>query len=112
MAAQESYYDTYIKNHINLELAGIYVDQGTGKNLLKRNQFQQMLTDCRQGKTDLILTKSITHFGRNMLDVLNCFRELKQLVLDVCFEIEKHYLSNPRSELLMTVLTAVSQLEP
>jgi site-specific DNA recombinase len=111
LAAQEAYYDTYIRNHTNWELAGIYIDQGTGRNILKRNQFQQMLTDCRQGKIDLILTKSITRFGRNTLDVLNCFRELKQLGVDVYFEIEKHHLSNPRSELLMTVLTAISQEE-
>lgn len=111
LAAQESYYDTYIENHMNWELAGIYVDQGTGRNMLKRNQFQQMLTDCRQGKIDLILTKSITRFGRNTLDVLNCFRELKQLGVDAYFEIEKLFLSNPRSELLMTVLTAISQEE-
>ncbi len=70
-----------------------------------------MLTDCRQGKIDLILTKSITRFGRNTLDVLNCFRELKQLGVDVYFEIEKLFLSNPRSELLMTILTAISQEE-
>ncbi|MDW7658151.1 MAG: recombinase family protein [Bacillota bacterium] len=111
LAAQEAYYENYIRNHTNWELAGIYVDQGTGRNILKRNQFQQMLTDCRQGKIDLILTKSITRFGRNTLDVLNCFRELKHLGVDVHFEIEKHYLSNPRSELLMTVLTAISQEE-
>jgi site-specific DNA recombinase len=111
LAAQEVYYENYIINHTNWELAGIYVDQGTGRNILKRNQFQQMLIDCKQGKIDLILTKSITRFGRNTLDVLNCFRELKLLGVDVYFEIEKHYLSNPRSELLMTVLTAISQEE-
>lgn len=96
---------------MNWEFAGIYVDTGSARTILKRNQFQQMLADCKQGKIDLILTKSITRFGRNTLDVLNCFRELKQLGVDVYFEIEKHYLSNPRSELLMTVLTAMSQEE-
>jgi site-specific DNA recombinase len=111
LAAQEAYYENYIRNHTNWELAGVYVDQGTGRNILKRNQFQQMLIDCKQGKIDLILTKSITRFGRNTLDVLNCLREMKLLGVDVYFEIEKHFLSNPRSELLMTVLTAISQEE-
>ncbi len=111
LTMQKEYYKAYIRKHKNWLFAGIYADQGTGCNIIKRSQFQLMMSECRQGKIDLILTKSITRFGRNTVDVLNCFRELKQLGIDVCFEVEKQYLSNPKSELLMTILIAVSQEE-
>ena len=106
---QKNYYEAYIKGYINWEFKGIYADMGTGRNTLKRKQFQLMMADCCQGEIDLIMTKSITRLGRNTIDVLNCFRELKYLGVDVYIEIEKLYLSNPKSELLITVLTAVSQ---
>jgi site-specific DNA recombinase len=111
LTMQKVYYEAYIHRHQNWLFAGIYADQGTGRNIIKRIEFQQMMSECRKGKIDLILTKSITRFGRNTVDVLNCFRELKQLGIDVYFEVEKQYLSNPKSELLMTILTAVSQEE-
>jgi len=111
LSMQIKYYEAYIRAHPNWVFSGIYADQGTGRNIMKRSQFQMMMNKCRNKEIDLILTKSISRFGRNTVDVLNCFRELKQLGIDVYFEVEKQYLSNPTSELLMTVLTAISQEE-
>lgn len=108
---QKEYFEAYIREHKDWQFTGIYTDQGTGRNLQKRKAFQQLLLDCRQGKIDLILTKSITRLGRNTVDILECFRELKQLGVDVFFELEKQYLSDPKSELMITVMAAVSQEE-
>lgn len=77
---QKQIYLEWIQNTPNWELAGIYADQGaSGTSIKKREQFQQMLEDCRQGKIDLILAKSISRFARNQLDFISIYRELKAL---------------------------------
>lgn len=111
LTMQKAYYETYIHEHENWILTDVYADQSTGRNIAKRSQFQLLMSDCRQGKIDLILTKSISRLGRDILDLLNCYRELKRLGVDVYFEIEKLYLSNSKSEQLITILSAISQEE-
>ena len=77
--AQVNYYTNYIQNHPDYELAGIYADEGiTGTNTKKREQFNKMIKDCKAGKIDMIITKSISRFARNTLDCLNYIRELKE----------------------------------
>ena len=77
---QKQTYLERIQNTPNWELAGIYADQGaSGTTIKKREQFQKMLEDCRQGKIDLILVKSISRFARNQLDFISIYRELKAL---------------------------------
>ncbi|XEQ91978.1 hypothetical protein SCACP_07930 [Sporomusa carbonis] len=67
--AQVNYYTTYITGHPDYELAGIYADEGiTGTNTKKRERFNQMIEDCKAGKIDMIITKSISRFARNTLD--------------------------------------------
>lgn len=77
---QKQIYLEWIQNTPSWELAGIYADQGaSGTSIKKREQFQQMLEDCRQGKIDLILAKSISRFARNQFDFISIYRELKAL---------------------------------
>ena len=62
------------------EYAGTYADEGiSGTNIKKRDEFNRMIADCRAGKIDMIITKSISRFARNTLDCLNYVRELKDL---------------------------------
>lgn len=62
------------------EDVGIYADEGkSGTNMKRRPQFQKMIQDCRDGKIDLILTKSVSRFARNTMDCLRVVRELKAL---------------------------------
>ena len=65
-AAQQSYYNDYIRKHNNWQLAGIYADEGiTGTSAAKRDDFQRMLSDCRKGRVDKVVVKSISRFARN-----------------------------------------------
>ena len=57
-----------------------------------------MLTDARAGKLDMILTKSLSRFGRNTLDSLNSIRELKALGVDVYFEKENIHTMHRRGD--------------
>ena len=82
-AAQQSYYNDYIRKHDNWQLAEIYADEGiTGTSAAKRDDFQRMLSDCRKGRIDKILVKSISRFARNTKECLEYIRELKDLGME------------------------------
>ena len=85
--AQVNYYTTHIEKHPDYECAGIYADEGiSGTSTKKRDQFNKMIADCKAGKIDMIITKSISRFARNTLDCLNFVRLLKDLGIGVVFE--------------------------
>lgn len=74
--AQVNYYTNFINGHPDYEMAGIYADEGiSGTNTKKREQFLKMIEDCKKGKIDMIITKSISRFARNTLDCLNYVRQ-------------------------------------
>ena len=84
---QIEHYTSYIKNHPDWVLAGIYaVDGITGTNTKKREEFNRMIDDCMAGKIDMIITKSISRFARNTLDCLKYIRQLKEKNIPVYFE--------------------------
>ena len=84
---QIEHYTNYIKKNKEWELAGIFADDGiTGTNTKKRDEFNRMIEDCKAGKIDGIITKSISRFARNTLDCLNYVRQLKDLGIGVTFE--------------------------
>ena len=89
---QVNYYTNYISENPLYEYAGTYADEGiSGTNTKKRDEFNRMIADCRAGKIDMIITKSISRFARNTLDCLNYMRELKDLGIGIIFEKEDFY---------------------
>lgn len=88
-AAQIRYYTELLQNSTNTVFVDMYADQGiTGTSAAKRTEFQRLMSDCRKGKIDRILTKSISRFARNTKDSLEAVRELKTLGVSVYFEKE------------------------
>ena len=76
--AQIDHYTRFLSDHSEYMNCGIYADEGiSGTSIKRRPAFQRMMNDCREGKLDLIITKSVSRFGRNTLDCLVCIRELK-----------------------------------
>ncbi|HFU3725149.1 TPA: recombinase family protein [Streptococcus suis] len=111
---QKQTYLEKINNHPDWELAGIYADQGTsGTTIKKREQFQLMLEDCRKGKIDLIVVKSVSRFARNQLDFIGTYRELKSLPHPVGIYIEDINLNtlDTNSEFILGVMSIVAQGE-
>ena len=77
---QKSYYTDLIMRNPEWQLAGIYADEGiTGTQATKRPDFMRMIRDCKKGKIDLIITKSVQRFARNTLDSIEYSRMLKNL---------------------------------
>lgn len=88
LETQISYYGKLIAGQEDWELVKIYAERASGTQLKKRPEFMQMIKACKQGKIDLILTKSISRFGRNMLDTLRTLYELFNLGVKIYFEKE------------------------
>ncbi len=87
LANQVSYYTELINSNPEWEFVEVYVDEGiTGTSVEHRTQFIKMMEDSREGKFDLLLTKSVSRFARNTVDLLKYCRELKTLNVEVQFE--------------------------
>lgn len=111
-AAQNAYYTEFITGKENWELVDIYADEGiTGTSAKKRPDFQRLLTDCRKGKIDKVLVKSISRFARNTRDCLETTRELKSLGISVVFEEQNIDTSVVSGEMLTAVFAACAQAE-
>ena len=110
--AQVNYYTTYIEKQPDYECAGIYADEGiSGTSTKKRDQFNKMIADCKAGKIDMIITKSISRFARNTLDCLNFVRLLKDLGIGVTFEKEAIFTLDSKGEVLLSILSSLAQDE-
>ena len=93
LAAQISYYSDMIQNHHGWLYCGVYADEALTGTKDSRDNFQRMLRDCRAGKLDRIITKSISRFARNTVTLLETVRELKLLGVDVFFEEQNSEIS-------------------
>lgn len=111
LEAQTAYYEKYVTDHPDWQLVGIYSDNGISGTTINRPEFQRMLEDCRAGKIDLVLTKSVTRFARNTVILLEAIRELKKLNVDCYFEKENMHSISPDGELLLTLLAMYAEEE-
>lgn len=110
--SQVKYYTELIKSNPDWEFVDIYVDaaiSGTKTDL--RDGFNRMIEDAQHGKMDYILTKSISRFSRNTIDVLKYVRLLLDNKVAINFEEEKIDIMNMDGELILSVMSAVYQQE-
>lgn len=111
---QKNHYEDMIKEHQGWELIGIYADEGiSGTSLQHRDEFVRMIRDCKAGKIDLIVTKSVSRFARNIVDCIAKVRELANMnpQVGVFFETEHIYTLDNTSEMMLAVLSAAAQEE-
>lgn len=109
---QVSYYNELIQKNSTWEFAGVCSDFAiSGKFQKSRPEFTRLLSDCRNGKIDCILTKSISRFDRNTLELLETVRELKGIGVEVVFEKENISTLSIDGELLLTLLASFAQEE-
>lgn len=111
-ASQVHYYTDYIQSKEEWEFAGMYTDEAvTGTCAEKREDFQRLIDDCRAGKIDRVIVKSISRFARNTLDCIQTVRELSMLGVSVEFEKEHIDTGKMGSEMLLSILGAAAQEE-
>lgn len=104
-------YKQMVKRHIDWQLVDVYADIQSGKNTTDRVEFQRMLSDCYDHKIDLIITKSVSRFGRNTADTLYVINKLHSLLIDVYFEVENIRISETSKTFLLSILEAVAQAD-
>ena len=110
--AQISYYTEKINSNSEWQMAGIFADEGiTGTQAKKRPEFLKMIRLCRQGKIDMILTKSLSRFARNTVDSLKYIRDLKALGIGIVFEKENINTIETDTEMMLTIMSCFAQAE-
>ena len=105
---QREFYEREITSNPDWSLAGIYLESGvSGTKAETRPELQRLLSDCRKGLVNLILTKSISRFARNTTECLEMVRELTSIGVDIRFEKERIYTG--KSEFLLTLLACFAE---
>ena len=112
ISTQVSYYNELIQSNPEWEFAGVYADNFiSGTAIDRRPEFKRLLDDCEAGKIDIVLTKSISRFARNTVDLLETVRHLKELGIEVQFEKEHINSLSDDGELMLSLLASFAQEE-
>lgn len=111
LSAQVSYYSQLIQSHEGWLYVGVYTDEAITGTKSQRDAFQRLMDDCRAGKIDLVITKSISRFARNTVTLLEAVRELKLLGIGVFFEEQNINTLTADGEFMITILASYAQEE-
>ena len=111
LSSQVSYYSKLIQGHEGWQYVGVYADEALTGTKDTRENFQRLLADCRAGKVNMILTKSISRFARNTVTLLETVRELKAIEVDIFFEEQNIHSMSSDGELMLTILASYAQEE-
>lgn len=111
---QKNYYEEKVKRNPNWTLVDIYADEGiSGTSLQHRDAFNRMIEDCKAGKIDMIITKSVSRFARNIVDCISIVRQLTALKnpVAVMFETENIFTLNDNTEMSLSFTATMAQEE-
>lgn len=92
-------------------LVDVYIDIASSKTGSSRKEFTRMLKDCQSHDLEIILTKSISRFGRDTVEILDALNQLKLLGVRVIFEQEVLDTADTDSELMISIIEAIAQAE-
>lgn len=110
-SAQFDAYRKKIQSNPHWEFVDVFGDRGRSGTDHNRPNFNNMLDAARAGKINLILTKSISRFSRNVLDVLILTRELRELGVEVYFEEQHLSTIDPKCEMYLSIMASLAQEE-
>lgn len=111
LSAQVSYYSALIQSRGEWEYAGVYADEAKTGTKDSRQEFARLIADCKAGKVDRIITKSVSRFARNTVTLLSVVRELKTIGVDIYFEEQNIHTLSADGELMLTILASYAQEE-
>ena len=111
-AAQVRYYTDYTRNHPGYTLVDVYADEGiTGTCMEKRDDFNRLIRDCKKGKIDRIITKTIARFARNYTELLTVTRMLRTMGISIYFEEQGIDTETIDLEMMLTLPGIAAQKE-
>ena len=111
LSAQVSYYSGLIQNHPGWQYIGVYADEAKNGTKDTREGFVKLVSDCKAGEVDMVITKSISRFARNTVTLLETVRDLKVLGIDVFFEEQSIHTLSADGELMLSILASYAQEE-
>ena len=112
LESQQRYFNEYIARNPLWELAEIYVDEGiTGTNTYKRENFNRMIRDGKDGKFDMIITKEVSRFARNLLDGIYYTRQLREYGIRLIFMNDGIDTDQPDHEFRLAMMGSIAQEE-
>ncbi len=111
---QQKYYEEYVRSRPNWNLVEIYADEGiSGTSLAHRDAFNRMIADAKSGKIDLIITKSVSRFARNIMITIGNVRDLAEMrpPVGVFFESEAIFSLNEDSQMALSFVATMAEEE-
>jgi len=111
LSAQVSYYSNLIQSNPDWLYAGVYSDEAKTGTKENRDGFLRLVADCRDGRINMVITKSISRFARNTVTLLETVREFKLLGVDVYFEEQNIHTMSADGELMLSILASYAQEE-
>ncbi len=111
LSSQVSYYNELMQSNPEWEYAAVYADESKTGTKDSRAEFQRLIADCRTGKIDMVITKSISRFARNTVTLLQTVRDFKSWGVDIYFEEQNLHTMSADGELMLTILASYAQEE-
>ena len=111
LANQASLLTRLVSYRFDWRLVDIYLDVGSGSKEENRTEFQRMLRDCGSGKLNIVLTKSISRFGRNTVETLRSINELLSIGVEIIFDQEGINTESTESQLMISLVESIAQGE-
>ena len=111
-AAQIRYFKDYERKHPEYKLIDIYADEGlSGTCLEKRDEQNRLIRDCKKGRIDRIIVKSVSRFARNTQELLAMIRALKEIGVSIYFEEQDIDTDKLNMEMIITFPGMAAQQE-
>ncbi len=111
LVAQVSHLTRLTATILQWLLSDVYMDIATSKTSSSRKEFNRMLADCKSHKLEIVITKDVSRFGRDTVEVLDAFNQLKALNVRVIFEGNSLDTANTDSDLMVAVMESIAQAE-
>ena len=111
VSEQVSYLTQLVASRVDWRLSDTYIDIESGAHTNNRKRFMRMVEDCKQGKLDIIVTRTVSRFGRNSLEVIERLRILKDCGVEVRFVQDALTTADPEHELLISIIAGLSQAD-
>lgn len=111
LTAQISHLTRVVSTMPQWLLSDVYIDIASSKTGSSRKEFSRLLEDCNSKKIDIVITKNISRFGRDSVEVLDAFNNLKALGVRVIFEQEDLDTANTDCNLMVSIIESLAQAE-
>lgn len=111
VSEQVSYLTQLVSSRVDWRLSDTYIDIESGAHAYNRKHFNRMVDDCRQGKLDIVVTRTVSRFGRNTVEVLEQLRMLTQCGVEVRFVQDELTTADPDHELLISIIAGLAQAD-